>query len=143
MAVTIESLRKLWKKQFILDVRREITVEIEGLKSNMAALQKKFDDTEMNIRLSEDDISVAHSLPPTNKTNDRLITKFVRRAKCDEIYKKKVKLRTKRAKGLSTIGTQSEVSSINCTEQIHVNESLTPYRKRLFGRILDCKRSNY
>ena len=46
MAVTIESLRKLWKKQFILDVRREITVEIEGLKSNMAALQKKFDDIE-------------------------------------------------------------------------------------------------
>ena len=228
MAVTVESLRKLWKKEFILDVRKEISVEIEGLKSNMAALQKKLDDIEashkflsnkydtvlqtiqetkknltlenqvkkltddvkklseenyilevqqdesnqysrrdtlevagipavvnddpaklivemadlMNIRLSEEDISVAHRLPPTKKTKDRLIVKFVRRSKRDEIYKKKGKLRMKRAKDLPTVGAQLEASSTNYTSQIHVNESLTPYRKKLFGRILDFKRSN-
>ena len=90
----------------------------------------------MNIRLSEEDISVAHKLPPTKKTKDRLIVKFVRRSKRDEIYKKG-KLRTKRAKDLPTVGAQLEASSINYTSQIHVNESLTPYRKKLFGRILD------
>ena len=46
MALTIEDLHNIWKTEFIVDVRREISGEIKGLKENMAALRKRFDDIE-------------------------------------------------------------------------------------------------
>ena len=96
----------------------------------------------VDVQLDESDISVAHRLPPTKKVQDRLIVKFARRTKRDEIYKKRGKLRTKRTKDLPTVRAQPESSAISHKAAIHVNESLTPYRKRLFGRILEFKRDN-
>ena len=43
----------------------------------------------MGVNLSENDISIAHRLPPTKKVKDRLIVKFTRREKREEIYNKR------------------------------------------------------
>ena len=71
----------------------------------------------MGVNLNENDISIAHRLPLTKKVKNRLIVKFTRREKRNEIYSKR-------------------------KAQIHGNESLTPYRKRLLGRILQFKRDH-
>ena len=39
------------------------------------------------------DISIAHRLPPTKKVKDRLIVKFTRREKRDEMYRKRKNLK--------------------------------------------------
>ena len=68
----------------------------------------------MAVDLDKNDISIAHRLPPTNKVvKNRLIVKFSRREKRDDNK-----------------------------AQIHVNESLTTYRKRLLGRVLEFKRKH-
>ena len=50
----------------------------------------------MRVNLNENDISIAHRLPPTKKVKDRLIVKFTRREKRDEIYSKRKNLKSKR-----------------------------------------------
>ena len=88
----------------------------------------------MGVNLDVNDISIAHRLPPTKKVKDRLIVKFTRREKRDEIYSKRKNLKSKR--------TKPESAVVSHKAQIHVNESLTPYRKRLLGRILQFKRDH-
>ena len=51
-------------------------------------LAKEMSDI-MGVNLSENDISIAHRLPPTKKVKDRLIVKFTRREKREEIYNKR------------------------------------------------------
>ena len=46
MALTLEGFRNIWQTEFIIDVRREISGEIKGLKDDMASLRKRFDDIE-------------------------------------------------------------------------------------------------
>ena len=60
--------------------------------------------------------------------------------KRDEFYKKRAKLKTKTTKDLPTI--KGQPLDVNHKAAIHVNESLTPYCKRLFGEILKFKRNN-
>ena len=72
MVVTVESLWKLWKNEFILDVRKEISVEIEGLKSNTAALQKKLDDIEASQKfLSNKYDTVLQTIQEIKKTKSK------------------------------------------------------------------------
>ena len=52
----------------------------------------------MGVDLDKKDISIAHRLPPTKKVKDRLIVKFTRREKRDEIYSKRKQLKSKRTK---------------------------------------------
>ena len=94
----------------------------------------------IGIQLDPQDISIAHRLPSTTKVKDRLIVKITRREKRDEFYKKRAKLKTKTTKDLPTI--KGQPLDVNHKAAIHVNESLTPYRKRLFGEILKFKRNN-
>ena len=94
----------------------------------------------MGVNLNENDISIAHRLPPTTK--DRLIVKFTRREKRDEIYSKRKNLKCKRTKDLPSVVCEPESAVVSHKAQIHVNESLTPYRKRLLGRILQFKRDH-
>ena len=42
----------------------------------------------MGVDLEASDISIAHRLPPSKKVKDRIIVKFTRREKRDEIYSK-------------------------------------------------------
>ena len=78
------------------------------------------------------------------KVKDRLIVKFTRREKRDEIYSKRENVQSKWAKDLPSVVCELESAAVSHKAQIHVNESLTPYRKRLLGRILQFKRDqNY
>ena len=53
-----------------------------------ALLVKEMSDI-MGVNLNEYDILIAHRLPPTTKVKDRLIVKFTRREKREEIYNKR------------------------------------------------------
>ncbi|CAH3190595.1 unnamed protein product [Porites evermanni] len=61
----------------------------------------------MGENLNENDISIAHRLPPTKKAKDRLIVKFTRREKRDQIYSKRKNLKSKRTKDLPSVPTRN------------------------------------
>ena len=227
MSLAVESLKELWAKEFLPNIRKEIRKEIDSLKASLLDLKKRFDEIEksqsfiskkydtvistikdvkehnegvksqikeikedinklgndgfnvevklsssstrrdcleitgipvvpndspallvkemseiMGVNLNENDISIAHRLPPTKKVKDRLIVKFTRREKRDEIYSKRKNLKSKRTKDLPSVVCEPESAVVSHKAQIHVNESLTPYRKRLLGRILQFKRDH-
>ena len=96
----------------------------------------------MGVNLNENDISIAHRFPPTKKVTGRLVVKFTRREKRDEIYSKRKNLKSKRTKHLPFVICEPESAVVSHKGQIHANESLTPYRKRLLGRILQFKRNH-
>lgn len=89
----------------------------------------------------EHGISIAHRLPPTKKVQDRIIAKFIRRDMGDKFYSSRGKLIGKSAKDIplisETLGTNNAEDS-----KIFINESLTLYRRRLFGRVNEYKRNN-
>ena len=70
---------------------RRDCLEITGIpvvpNDSPALLVKEMSEI-MGVNLNENDISIAHRLPPTKKVKDRLIVKFTRREKRDEIYSK-------------------------------------------------------
>lgn len=88
----------------------------------------------LNVKLDSDDISTAHRLPDSKKTKDRIIIKLVRREKREEIYKSRSKLIGKSTSMLPSVNAEIG-KSIGSANRIHINESLTGYRKNLFGRI--------
>jgi hypothetical protein len=96
----------------------------------------------MDIELQEDDISIAHRLPSTTKVKDRIIVKFVKRSKRDEVYKHRSKLRGKSTANLPTVNAEIQEGSIRRSTKIHINESLTGYRRRLFGKVNAFKNAN-
>ena len=89
----------------------------------------------MDIELQNDDISIAHRLPSTTKVKDRIIVKFVKRSKLDEIYKHRSKLRGKSTANLRTVNAEIQEGSIRRPTKIHINESLIGYRRRLFEKV--------
>ena len=97
----------------------------------------------LNVDLDEGDISIAHRLVRTTKsTKDRIIVKFVKRSKRDEIYKQRRKLNGKTTRCLSTVNAEIEEGTISAATKIYINESLTAYRRRLFGKINAFKNAN-
>ena len=78
-------------------------LEITGIpivpNDNPTLLVKEMSEI-MGVNLSPNDISIAHRLPPTKKVKDRLIVKFTRREKRDEIYSNRKRLKSKRTKDL-------------------------------------------
>ena len=96
----------------------------------------------MGVNLNENDILIAHRLPPTKKVKDRLIVTFTRREKREEIYSKRKNLKSKRTKDLPSVVCEPESAVVSHKVQIHDSQSLTPYRKRLLGRILEFKRDH-
>ncbi|EDO33536.1 predicted protein [Nematostella vectensis] len=58
------------------------------------------------VEVKEDDISIAHRLKPTKKGQDRIIAKFIRRSKRDEVYSNRKNLKQKRTKDLPTVRDQ-------------------------------------
>ena len=124
---------------------RRDCLEISGIpvvsNDSPALLVKEMSEI-MGVNLNENDISIAHRLPPTKKVKDRLIVKFTRREKRDEIYNKGKNLKSKWTKDLPSVVCEPESAVVNHKAQIHVNESLTRYRKRLLCRILQFKRDH-
>ena len=95
----------------------------------------------LGVLLNENDISTAHRLPPTRKIQDRIIVKFVRRDIREEIYKKRKVLNGKLTDCLPSVNAEIG-KSISQPTKIFINESLTAYRKRLFGKIHDYRRQH-
>ena len=93
-----------------------------------------------DIEVEANDISIAHRLP--SKKQGKIIVKFTRRAKRNEFYDARKKLRTKRSKDLPMVYAVPKSSTVSHRSRIYINESLTPYRKRLFNRILEFKRTH-
>ena len=98
----------------------------------------------MRVRVDENDISTAHDhrLPASkNVTNrSRIIVKFVNRDQQNEFYQKRKLLIDKSPKDLRLISNQIN----NRSGKIHINESLTEYRKKLFDQINSFrKQQNY
>jgi len=96
----------------------------------------------MGVHVKQEDISIAHRLRPTKNVKDRVIVKFIATTKREEVYKKRLALRSKTAKDLPsmTVFLSLPSSTVNQNAKIYVNESLTPYCKRLFSDILKSKR---
>ena len=57
----------------------------------------------MGVSLNENDLSIAHRFPPTKKVKDRLIVKFTRREKREEIYSERKNLKSKQTKDLPSV----------------------------------------
>ena len=46
MSLTVESLKELWAKEFLPNIRKEILKEIDSLKASLLDLKKRFDEIE-------------------------------------------------------------------------------------------------
>ena len=69
------------------------------------------------------------------------LVKFVHRDKREEMYKKRRNLIGKNISNLPSVQAAMGLAATS-NNKIHINESLTGYRKQLFGRINDFKRKN-
>lgn len=96
----------------------------------------------LDIDLNEREISTAHRLPATKKVKERIIVKFVRRDKRNEIYKQRSKLHGKDTSCLPSVAAELGKSIADKPTKIYINESLTPYRRRLFGKLNTFKNTN-
>lgn len=96
----------------------------------------------LDIDLNEQEISTAHRLPATKKVKERIIVKFVRRDKRNEIYKQRSKLHGKDTSCLPSVAAELGKSIADKPTKIYINESLTPYRRRLFGKLNTFKNTN-
>ena len=92
----------------------------------------------IGVTIADSDISVAHRLPDTKTTKNRMIVKFVQRDKKEELYSKRSKLRAFNCDRLPTV----QAAGVRCKDRVFINESLTPYRKQLLRRINDYKKEN-
>ena len=70
-----------------------------------------------------------------------MIVKFVHSDKREEMYKKPRNLIGKNINNLPPVQAAMGLAATS-NNKIHINESLTGYRKQLFGRINDFKRQN-
>ncbi|XP_068738150.1 uncharacterized protein [Montipora capricornis] len=86
------------------------------------------------VEIDDRHIAAAHKLPDSKNVKNRLIVKFIQRDKREELYKHRKNLVGKNISHLPSVEDGSG--------KIFINESLTSYRKRLFGRIREYKRNN-
>ena len=99
-----EEINKLGNDGFNVEVKldelqqyaRRDCLEITGIpvvpNESPALLVKEMSEI-MGVSLNENDISIAHRLPPPKKGKDRLIVKFTRREKKDENLQSEEKLK--------------------------------------------------
>ena len=97
--------------------------------------------TLIDVNVEDVHLAAAHRLPDTKNVKHRLIVKFVHRDKREEMYKKRRNLIGKNISNLLSVQAAMGLAATS-NNKIHINESLTGYRKQLFGRINDFKRKN-
>ena len=97
--------------------------------------------TLIDVNVEDANLAAAHRLPDTKNVKHRLIVKFVHRDKREEMYKKRRNLIGKNISNLPSVQAAMGLAATS-NNKIHINESLTGYRKQLFGRINDFKRKN-
>ena len=86
------------------------------------------------FEIGDHHIAAAHKLPDSKNVKNRLIVKFIQRHKREELYKNR---KNRVGKNVSHLPSTEDGNG-----KIFVNESLTSYRKRLFGRKREYKRKN-
>ena len=86
------------------------------------------------VEIDDRHIAAAHKLPDSKNVKNRLIVKFIQRDKREELYKHRKNLVGKNISHLPSVEDGNG--------KIFIIESLTSYRKRLFGRIREYKRDN-
>ena len=88
----------------------------------------------IGIPLQDNDISIAHPIP-TYKVGapPKLIMKFTRHSVRDKFYLNRWKLARKKAKDLPNLNLSSEAD-------VFVSESLTSFKKKLFGDVNKVKK---
>ena len=106
-------------------------------------LKKKLPSA-LDIDLNEQEISTAHRLAATKKVKERIIVKFVRHDKRNEIYKQRSRLHgiRKDTSCLPSVAAELSKSIADRPTKIYINESLTAYRRRLFGKLNTFKNTN-
>ena len=92
----------------------------------------------MGIELKQEEFSIVHRLPDSKNTKDRIIAKFVRRDVKEQVYRSRKKLQGKSVKSLPSFKDAQPPKSA----KIYINESLTGYRKKLFNRVYNYKKTN-
>ena len=97
--------------------------------------------TLIDVNVEDANLAAAHRLPDTKNVKHRLIVKFVHSDKREEMYKKRRNLIGKNISNLPSVQAAMGLAATS-NNKIHINESLTGYRKQLFGRINDFKRKN-
>lgn len=95
----------------------------------------------IGFEVVDNDISAIHQLPATKKEKDGLIIKFTSRDKREKFYKRRSNLKGKYNSILPTIRTHY-AQRTHRFNKVHINESPTAYRKRLFGRINSFKKNH-
>ena len=75
------------------------------------------------------DISIAHPIPTfSSAAPPKIIVKFTRRSVRNTFYSNRRKLANKKASDLPDLGLESSTN-------VYISESLTPYKKKLFGAV--------
>ena len=97
--------------------------------------------TLIDVNVEDANLAAAHRLPDTKNVKHRLIVKFVHRDKREEMYKKRRNLIGKKISNLPSVQAAMGLAATS-SNNIHINESLTGYRKQLFGCINYFKRKN-
>lgn len=131
--VAIDEIQQ-YQRRDCLEVTGIPMVPMEDTKSLVVELA-----TAIGVEVYEEDISTAHRLPNTKRVKDRLIVKFIRRDKREEFYKKRSNIKGKNTSCLPSVKSHYG-QNISSHANIHINESLTAYRKRLFGMVNDFKK---
>lgn len=113
----------------------EITGVIINSDDNPKQIVKEI-GTLIGVKIEDSEIAAAHKLPDSKKVKNRMIVKFLQREKREEVYKRRKNLV---GKNTSHLPSQSAAETSAGNSKIFINESLTNYRKRLFGRIKEFK----
>lgn len=89
----------------------------------------------LDLEITDSDISTSHPVPSYNKdASPKIIVKFTRRDVRNTFYGNRKKLKGKKVKNLPSLNLG------NNNNYIYISESLTPSKKKLFGRANKLKK---
>jgi len=87
----------------------------------------------IEVAIKEEDISISHPLPSfSSDAPPKIIVKFTRRDIRNAFYANRRKLINKKTNEIAGLGLEEE-------ENVYISESLTRYKKRLFGDVNKLK----
>ena len=149
--------------------QRKVEANLEAFKKNLISVEEELDDfaqylrrdcveisgipatenlrcedivtslgQEMGLELDDSDISIAHPLPTfSDVKDDKVIVKFTRRETRNEFYSKRKSVAGRKA---STFDSFKEHDLAGAEKMVYIGESLTPFRKKLFGAVNKIKK---
>ena len=112
---------------------RRDCLEISGIKATSDCSPESIVQSvgkAIDVPVNEQDISIAHPIPPVLQCccSPKIIVKFTRRSVRNTFYSNRRKLANKKARDLPDLDLESDAN-------IFISESLTPYKKKIFGNV--------